>query len=91
MTGSLDLKDPPFRLVAKADRIDRLGDGTLAIYDYKSGAPPSKPQIKAFDKQLLLECLIVRWGAYEEIAQAEVSSANVYRVWISAENNLCCA
>ncbi len=75
VTGSLDLKDPPFRLVAKADRIDRLGDGTLAIYDYKSGAPPSKPQIKAFDKQLLLECLIVRWGAYEEIAQAEVSSA----------------
>ena len=38
-----DLPDPaaPSGLTAKADRIDRLTDGTLAIIDYKTGAPPS--------------------------------------------------
>ncbi|NKB29299.1 MAG: double-strand break repair protein AddB [Rhodobacteraceae bacterium] len=75
VTGHLDLADPEFHLVAKADRIDRLRDGTLAIYDYKS-SPPSARQISAFDKQLLLECLIVRWGAFKGIAPATVSLAS---------------
>ena len=31
----------------KADRIDRLPDGTLAIVDYKTGKPPSAKQVEA--------------------------------------------
>ena len=44
-----------FTLTARPDRIDRLADGTAVIYDYKSGTPPSRPQILSFDKQLPLE------------------------------------
>jgi ATP-dependent helicase/nuclease subunit B len=72
--GQLELSNLRFRLVAKADRIDLLADGTLAIYDYKSN-PPTPAQIKAFDKQLLLECLIMHQGKYEKIDTADVASA----------------
>ncbi|MFC3441473.1 double-strand break repair protein AddB [Sphingobium rhizovicinum] len=34
-------------LMGKADRIDRLPDGTLGIIDYKTGKPPSAKQVKA--------------------------------------------
>src|SRR5690606_1937982 len=37
----LDLPGGPFEIVAKADRIDRLRDGGAAIYDYKTGRPPT--------------------------------------------------
>ena len=31
-------------LVGKADRIDQMADGRFAIYDYKTGAPPTPEQ-----------------------------------------------
>ena len=37
-----------FRLTAKPDRIDELPDGRLHILDYKTGAPPTAKQQKAF-------------------------------------------
>ena len=45
-------------------RIDRLLDGTAVIYDYKSGSPPSRKQMLAFDKQLPLEAAMVERGAF---------------------------
>ena len=43
-------------LSARADRIEERHDGTLAILDFKTGSPPSAPQIKAgLAPQLLLE------------------------------------
>ena len=36
----------PFHLTAKADRIDRLSDGKLAILDYKTGKPPSPSLVR---------------------------------------------
>jgi double-strand break repair protein AddB len=71
--GSLTFADPPFTLTAKADRIDRHADGSVTIYDYKSGAIPSKKQVRAFDKQLLLEAIIAREGGFAEIGAAEVA------------------
>src|SRR5690606_22563743 len=44
-----------FRLIARPDRLDRLDDGRVHVYDYKSGKPPSDKQIAHFDKQLPLE------------------------------------
>ena len=32
-------------VMGRADRIDRLADGTLAVVDYKTGAPPAKKQV----------------------------------------------
>lgn len=56
-----------FRLTAKPDRIDRLHDGTAVIYDYKSGTPPTRPQILAFDKQLPLEAAMAERGVFGPI------------------------
>ena len=56
-------------LVGRADRIDRLPNGSLAILDYKTGAPPSKAQIQnGFALQLGLIGLMARAGAFKGVA-----------------------
>ncbi|WP_424941415.1 double-strand break repair protein AddB [Aliiroseovarius sp. S253] len=71
--GRTKFDDPDFTLVAKADRIDRHQDGSLLIYDYKTGAPPNEKQQKHFDKQLLLEAVIAEVGGFENIDASSVS------------------
>jgi double-strand break repair protein AddB len=71
--GALTFADPAFTLTAKADRIDRHADGSVTIYDYKSGTIPSKKQVRAFDKQLLLEAIMAREGGFKELGPAEVA------------------
>jgi len=81
--GEVELAAPagPFRLTAKADRIDRLRDGTLGIIDYKTGAPPSVKEVAAgFAPQLPLEAMIARHGGFKEIGAAEVSSLLFWRL-----------
>jgi hypothetical protein len=51
-------------LVGKADRIDRLPDGRIAIYDYKSGKPPTEKEERSFSKQLWLEAAMAADGAF---------------------------
>ncbi len=60
-------------LKGKIDRIDRLGDGRLAVYDYKTGAPPSPDQQTHFDKQLQLAALLVEHGAVTDLDAARVA------------------
>ncbi|MBW3609866.1 MAG: PD-(D/E)XK nuclease family protein [Actinobacteria bacterium] len=38
---------PDFALTARADRLDRMSDGSLAIIDYKTGAPPQIDEVLA--------------------------------------------
>ena len=38
--------DDVFTLTAKVDRIDQLLDGSLHVIDYKTGTPPSAPQVE---------------------------------------------
>ena len=58
----------PFSLSARADRIDRLDDGTARVIDYKTGTPPSKPQVEAgLSPQLPLEAEMLRRGAFKTI------------------------
>ncbi|SMR82566.1 double-strand break repair protein AddB [Aliiroseovarius halocynthiae] len=71
--GRVRFEDPEFELVAKADRIDRHQNGSLLIYDYKTGSPPNEKQQKHFDKQLLLEAVIAEIGGFEDIDSASVS------------------
>lgn len=53
----------------RADRIDRLAAGGLAIVDYKTGKPPSKKAIEAgFALQLGLLGLIGRAGGFEGVS-----------------------
>ncbi|MDG4650274.1 double-strand break repair protein AddB [Roseibacterium sp. SDUM158017] len=56
----------PLTLVGKADRIDRLPDGRIAIYDYKSGKPPTEKEERSFSKQLWLEAAMAAGGAFGE-------------------------
>ena len=79
--GRMVLQGPggPFVLKAKADRIDRLTDGTLAIIDYKTGKPPSDPDVQAgAAPQLPLEAAIVRAGGFPDIAAGTPISAMEY-------------
>ncbi|MEL6678890.1 MAG: double-strand break repair protein AddB, partial [Pseudomonadota bacterium] len=59
-------------LTAKADRIDHRPDGTLAIYDYKTGRLPTAKTIGPFDKQLLLEGMLAEEGAFSDLDPATV-------------------
>jgi len=70
--GGMELEGLGFRLTARPDRIDRLHDGRVHVYDYKSGKPPSKDQQRAFDKQLLLEAVMAEQGAFREIGPSTV-------------------
>jgi ATP-dependent helicase/nuclease subunit B len=64
----------PFTLNARADRIDRRGDGTLAVIDYKSGGNYKAGKIKSGDQpQLPLEALILQQGGFTGIPAAPVS------------------
>ena len=73
--GELEMAAPAFTLTCQADRIDRTGPGGLRLYDYKTGAPPSKDKQAHFDKQLLLETVIAEKGGFSGLAPAPVETA----------------
>jgi ATP-dependent helicase/nuclease subunit B len=65
--GRLELTSPggAFRLTGRADRIDRRTDGTLAIFDYKTGSVPSQSSVDAgLAPQLPLEAAMAAAGAF---------------------------
>ena len=62
-------------LTGKADRVDRMPDGRLAIVDYKSGgAPSAKAAFDKLDNQLGLLGLIAQQGGMEGVDAAEVAA-----------------
>lgn len=81
-TGSLTLYHDPdsgrnFTVTAKADRIDRLKTGGVAVMDYKTGAPPSMYKIKnGTAPQLPIESLILARGGYR--GQSVAPQAMIY-------------
>ena len=83
-SGSLYLADVDFRLTAKADRIDRLADGRVAVLDYKTGDPPSKNQMELFDRQLLLEALIAEEGGFQDLPPEAVGYVAYYKLGANA-------
>ena len=61
------------RIHGRADRIDRMPDGTLAIVDYKTGAPPSGKKVAAgFALQLGLLGMIAAEGAFRNAEGAAI-------------------
>ncbi|HIC81590.1 MAG TPA: double-strand break repair protein AddB, partial [Kiloniellaceae bacterium] len=83
IAGSLTLAAPggDFLLKAKADRVDVLHDGRLAIVDYKTGAPPTAKMVKAgFAPQLPLEAAIAQAGGFAGLPRAAVGELAFWRL-----------
>ena len=81
--GTLHLPIGPggFILNARADRIDRLADGSLAIIDYKTGGIPDKSDIiDGYAPQLPLEAVIAREGGFAKVAAAPVTQLQYWRL-----------
>jgi len=71
------------RIHGRADRIDRLADGRLAIVDYKTGQPPSgKAVAEGFALQLGLLGLMARAGGLGLPA----GEPNAFEYWSLARN-----
>ncbi len=64
-----------FTIVGRADRVDRNRRGALSIYDYKTGAPPTKAQQSKFDKQLLIEAAMAEEGGIDGLDPTSVAQA----------------
>jgi ATP-dependent helicase/nuclease subunit B len=83
---SIDAPGGSFLLHARADRIDVLADGTLALIDYKTGMPPSAKEVAAgYAPQLPLEAAIARNGGFAGMAAAEVARLLFWRLKGGAE------
>jgi ATP-dependent helicase/nuclease subunit B len=57
-----------FRVRARADRVELLEDGQLAIIDYKTGPLPRNGEVvRGLSPQLPIECLIAAVGGFAEL------------------------
>lgn len=72
-SGGMELANGSFKLTARADRIDVLGDGSLFVLDYKTGSNPTPAQARTFSPQLALEGLIARAGGFGEVPKGDLA------------------
>lgn len=83
-SGRVQLLDAPggaFTLRAKADRIDRLGDGLLCIIDYKTGTVPAESHMElGYAPQLPLEAAMAMRGGFAGIAAGDVGEIAWWRL-----------
>ena len=80
--SAVEIPAHAFTLTAKADRIDVDPQGGVHIYDYKTGAAPSRNEQRYFDKQLLLEAAMAERSGFGKIPASAVARA----VYISLSN-----
>jgi ATP-dependent helicase/nuclease subunit B len=75
----IQVGETTFRLRGIADRIERLRDGTYAIFDYKTGAARTEKQVRVgLAPQLTLEAAILRRGGFPGIPAGSSVSALAY-------------
>jgi ATP-dependent helicase/nuclease subunit B len=88
ITGELPFKRPAgdFTLYGRADRIDRLRAGGGVVLDYKTGAPPTDPQVlKHLAPQLPLEGAVLMAGGFKEIGPLDPAELVYVRITGGAE------
>ena len=78
ISGRMEVGETGFTLRGRADRIDMLRDGTLAVLDYKSGLKPSKKQARTLSPQLSLEAMMARSGAFDPLPAGRDASDLAY-------------
>ncbi|MFT8245601.1 double-strand break repair protein AddB [Roseomonas sp. BN140053] len=80
LSGAVELRCG-VRLEGRADRVDVLRDGSLAILDFKTGEPPSnKAMQNGSAPQMPLEAAIARRGGFPGITADEVSALEHWRL-----------
>jgi ATP-dependent helicase/nuclease subunit B len=78
---AIPLGKAEFVLKARADRIEQRADGSYAILDYKTGQPPTEPQVRSgLSPQLTLETAILRNGGFPGIPGGSVSEIGYVRL-----------
>jgi ATP-dependent helicase/nuclease subunit B len=83
ISGKLAISLGPhtFTLTARADRIEKRTDGSYVIVDYKTGAPPTSPQVRSgMAPQLTLEAAILRYGEFEGLPQGSIADVIYVRL-----------
>ncbi|MGE3622818.1 MAG: double-strand break repair protein AddB [Bdellovibrionales bacterium] len=79
-SGSLTLPNG-FTIRGRADRIDSLPEGTLAIIDYKTGAAPRTADVRSgYEPQLSLLALIAREGGFTDIVKAPAAELEYWKL-----------
>lgn len=73
--GRWTLPKVDITLIGRPDRIDLLPDGTVEIFDYKTGQVPSPAQQDKFDKQLILLALMAENGGFAGLRPAGIAAA----------------
>ena len=69
-----------FASTARADRVDRLADGSYDIIDFKTGGVPSPGEMKAFEApQLLLEAAHGAAGGFEDLPPGAGERADLHQ------------
>lgn len=81
LPGHLEIAGKRVKLKVRADRLDELADGTIALIDYKTGTPPTgKEMTDGRAPQMPLEAAIAEAGGFQGIAGAPVSGLAHWRL-----------
>ena len=72
-TIPLNFEAGSVRLVGVADRVQSNADGTITIFDYKTGAPPSPAQVQSgLSPQLPLLAYIAQNGGFDALKLSDI-------------------
>ena len=72
------MPDGRFTVTANADRVERHQDGSLAILDFKTGAPPGEKEVRAgFNPQMPLSAIIATGTGFKAGNDARLRSETV--------------
>ncbi len=75
------------RIHGRADRIDRLPGGKLAVVDYKTGQPPSRSMVQqGFALQLGLIGMIAEHGGFANVPGGVSGDAERFEYWSLARD-----
>lgn len=78
---TLALSYAPFRLTARADRIEIGHDGRATIIDYKTGTLPNMSDVEAgWSSQLVLEAAMLRLGGFADLPAVETAALLYWRL-----------
>ena len=70
-----------FTLTGRADRIDKMQDDGVVIYDYKTGTNPSINQVRDLQSpQLPLEALVASLGGFVSLGKVEINDVAYIRL-----------